>query len=175
MRRGAPRGSPQERARATRPLAPGTEEEELEDLTAALAASLRLVPLTPAAAEAAPAASTSEGDWVLVEEPAAEPPPEAVATLLPLGCVRVEDLVSAAQGLAELRIYLVWSIRTDTALAGVHLSTGTAAYNGLLTAAGQEWSALRWTRHRGPLAAAPSAWLSQGRRMGLELRFYRWQ
>ena len=167
-------GGPRERARACRPLVPSTAAEEEEDLAEALRVSARIsaAPLTPAASAAASSVAV-EGDWELVE-PAEEPAPAPAAVLLPVGCTRASDLAEASRGLPDRRVYLVWAVKGDSSLAGVHCSAGTAAYDGLLSLA-DRWSDLAFCRHHGPLAAASSAFLARGRRMGVGLRFYRWQ
>ena len=164
------RGGPRERARSTRPLAPQTEAEAEDDLLAALAASLTLEERPLAGAAAAAARVASDDDWEVVPEPEAELDGGGAANPF-RECATGEE---AAAGLRDLRIYVVWVVRGDRTLAGVHCSAGGLAYENLARD-GSDFGQIQWRRVR-TLAAATEAYRTEAarHRVPARPRFYRW-
>ena len=157
-------------------LQPETADEELDQLAAALAASLTLDERVPepeaedsprpsceaaaGSADAAPAAPPPQ----LAEEapPAPTPEPEASAAAAALGLWRPREIGRAAHPFTRNhRFYAVWRLSAvggGTTWAGVHIGLSTDAYAGLLSLNGGHFGGIAFHRENDLESACQSWW-----------------
>jgi hypothetical protein len=94
------------------------------------------------------------GEWEVIQEPVPEdspdpapaPAPVVAPALPPPGFERRPPSLPELEG-GDLRFYIVFSIRGETELAGLHWSRGTSAYRALIALNGGNFGGLKWRRH----------------------------